>query len=178
MIFNQLKLNLLKLSLIAGLGIGLVTFIPKSALSAERLYFVYGPLKFSLSVDSLETYAKEGRLTKEFAFYANFIDKETLSNLREILQQRHTIDHVRFSRLLRTPMMEDLLKGMGEIFSTHYNYNGFYAIRSALILAALNQDEEGWTAIDIMRYFPTEGIRIDLKLASKLMKNDGFAASN
>ncbi|ACB53326.1 hypothetical protein cce_3978 [Crocosphaera subtropica ATCC 51142] len=157
-----------------GISLFLIPLIPRPVFSAETLYFIYGPLKFSLSVESLEIYAKEGRITKEFAFYASQFDEETLIELRKTLQKRHKIDGVRFSRLLRTPLMEDLLKSMGEVFSTHPQANGFYAIRGALISAALNQDEDGWTAIDIMRHFPTEGISIDTQLAQKMLKNSQF----
>lgn len=143
-------------------------FLAKSAACAEKLYLIFGPLKFSLSVESLEIYAEEGKITKEFAFYANQFESETLRQLRLTLLKRHTIDAVRFSRLLRTPLMEDLLRKMGEIFSTHNGYNGFYAIRGALILAALNQGEEGWTVIDVMRYFPTEGIWLNTERAMDL----------
>ncbi len=157
-----------------GISLFLIPFIPRPVLSAETLYFIYGPLKLPLSVDSLEIYAEEGRITKEFAFFASQFDEQSLLELRETLQKRHKIDGVRFSRLLRTPLMEDLLKSMGEVFSTHPGSNGFYAIRGALISAALHQEEDGWTAIDIMRHFPTEGISIDTKLATTMLKDSNF----
>ncbi len=155
------------------LGI-LISLVPQAAFSADKLYLIYESFRFSISVDSLEIYAEEGRITKEFAFYASQFDEQTLKDLRQTLRKRHTIDGVRFARLLKTPLMEDLLKSMGKIFSTHPNYNGFYAIRGALILAAIHQEEEGWTAIDIMRHFPTDAISIDTKLASEMLSNSKF----
>ncbi|MEA5510487.1 alpha/beta hydrolase [Crocosphaera sp. UHCC 0190] len=152
----------------------LIPLIPQAALSADKIYFIYGPFNFPLSVDSLEVYAKEGKITKEFSLYASQFDEQTLIELRQTLQERHTIDGVRFSRLLRTPLMEDLLKSMGQIFSTHPNSNGFYAIRGALVSAAIHQDKEGWTAIDVMRNFPTDSIAIDTQLATKMLKNTKF----
>jgi hypothetical protein len=157
-----------------GLSCFLIPLIALPAWSADKLYFIYGPFKFPLSVDSLEIYAEEGRITKEFAFYASQFDQETLIELRETLQKRHTITGVKFSRLLRTPLMADLLKSMGKVFSTHPNHNGFYAIRGALISAAIHQDEEGWTAIDVMRNFPTDSISIDTKLATGMLKDSQF----
>ncbi len=152
----------------------ILPLIPQAALSADKIYFIYGPLNFPLSVDALEIYAKEGRINKEFALYASQFDEQTLIELRETLQKRHTITGIKFSRLLRTPLMEDLLKSMGEIFSTHPNSNGFYAIRGALVSAAIHQDEEGWTAIDVMRHFPTDSISIDTKLATEMLKTNKF----
>lgn len=151
-----------------------MSLTPLPAFSAEKVYLIYESFRFTLSIDALEIYANEGRITKEFAFYASRFDEKTLIELRETLQKRHTIDGVRFSRLLKTPLMEDLLKSMGKIFSTHPNYNGFYAIRGALVLAAIHQDEDGWTAIDVMRHFPTKSISIDTQLAAKMLKNSQF----
>lgn len=152
----------------------ILPLIPQTALSAEKIYFLYGPFNFPLSVNSLEVYAKEGKITKEFAFYASQFDEQTLIELRETLRKPHYIDGVKFSRLLKTPLMEDLLKSMGKIFSTHPNSSGFYAIRGALILAAIHQGEDGWTAIDVMRHFPTDSIVIDTQLATKMLKNSQF----
>ena len=116
----------------------------------------------------------KNNFAEEFAFFASQFDEKNLTELRETLRKRHKINGVKFSRLLKTPLMEDLLKSMGEIFSTHPNHNGFYAIRGALISAAINQPEEGWTALDIMKAFPTEGISIDTELATKMMQNSQF----
>ena len=146
-------------------------FFAKSSQAAEKVYLIYGPFKFSVSVESLEIYAQEGIITSELAFYTNHFEQETLRQLRETLRKRHTIDGVRFSRLLRTPLMEDLLRYMGQIFSTHYDYNGFYAIRGALISAALHQGEQGWTVIDVMHHFPTEGIWLNTERAKDLLEN-------
>ena len=149
-------------------------FFAKSSQAAETVYLIYGPLKFSVSVESLEIYAEEGIITSELAFYTNQFEEETLKQLHETLRKRYKIDGVSFSRLLRTPLMEDLLRYMGQIFSTHNDYNGFYAIRGALISAALHQGEEGWTVIDVMQHFPTEGIWLDTERANDLLENSKF----
>jgi hypothetical protein len=154
--------------LLVALGMLLAIVCPKPAQSAERIYMIYGPLKFSLSIDSLEIYAKEGKITKEFAFYADRFEEKTLSDLRQALQKRYYMNQVDLYRFTHTPIAEDLLKYMGRIISTHYGRNGFYAIRGALISAAANKD--GWTAIDVMRNFPTKGIWINTELAMELLK--------
>ncbi|MBD0346950.1 MAG: alpha/beta hydrolase, partial [Coleofasciculus sp. Co-bin14] len=41
---------------------------------AERIYVTYGPLEFSLPVESLELYAKQGKIDQELAAYTNYLD--------------------------------------------------------------------------------------------------------
>lgn len=60
--------------------------LPRPAIAAEHIYFAYGPLLFSLSIDALETYVEEGRITPEFAPYANQLEEEMLAQLRQDLQ--------------------------------------------------------------------------------------------
>ncbi len=144
--------------------------LPKPAISAERIYLLYGPLKFSLSVEALETYAIEGKITSEFAFYAKQFDEPTLLKLRQMLRKRYDLNPVTLYRFTHTPMVEEILKRMGQIISTHPSRNGFYAIRGALILAATHQ--QGWTLIDVMRHFPTQGISIKTELAMELLTTE------
>ena len=151
-------------------ALGLSVWLSKPAMSAEQIYLLYGPFKFYLSVEALEIYATEGRITKEFAFYANQLDEPTLVKLRQMLQKRYYLNQVTLHRFTRTPMVEEILKRMGEIISTHPSRNGFYPIRGALVSAAINP--KGWTFIDVMRHFPTQGISIKTELAMELLPTE------
>lgn len=143
------------------LGLGLVPeiIIPKPSLSADNIRFVYGPLNCSLSVKSLEAYAKTGEITPEFRFYTKFLDQETLSQLRHWLQKRFDSNHVEMHRYTRTPEGELMLQELGAVLKTHSERNGFYALRSALVTASAK--EEGWTIIDVINKFPTDNVQIN-----------------
>ncbi|PSB10087.1 dienelactone hydrolase [Pleurocapsa sp. CCALA 161] len=157
------------LSLFASLGVMSIALKPKPSLGAERISFylpVFG--EFQLSVDSLEIFAKEGKVTKEFDFYAKRFDRETLDRLRGLLQQQYEISPTIIYRLTNTPLGERFLRQLGEVVYTHPERNGIYAIRAAMILAA--SDPKGLTAINLMRQFPTEEIQIDSKLIFSLVK--------
>ena len=80
------------------LGILPTVVTPKPAKSAEYIYFNYGPLKLSLSRESIEIFANEGRITKEFEFYAQMLNPEALEQLRMLLQKRIKISPVAISR--------------------------------------------------------------------------------
>ena len=141
---------------------------PKSALSAEKIRLVYGMFNCSLSVKTLETYAKTGEITNEFKFYAKFLDDQTLMQLRHWLQKKFYRDRVSIYRYTKSTEGEEVLQEIGAVVSTHSQRNGFYAVRSAVIQAA--GEGESWTILDVIDEFPTENLQINTKELFKLRK--------
>lgn len=141
---------------------------PKPAHSAERIYFTVGPLDLTISVDSLETFVETGEITPELRRYTRYLDDETLEEFQPLLQQSFEVSHVAVAQLAYSPIGETFLKQLGEVIQTQSRQNGFYAIRSALIQAA--QDPEGITLINVIRYFPTEGLRINTRQVQELVQ--------
>jgi hypothetical protein len=143
-------------------GMSAIVLMASPARAAEQIYLEVGPLLFSLSVESLETFVQEGKITKEFARYANQFDRPTREQFRQALQRPYEMDEVTVYRMTEIPVVVDFLRGLGEVINTPSGINGFYAIRSALVLAAAQ--EGSWTLMDVIRQFPTD-IRIDTALA-------------
>ena len=164
--------------LLACLGTISTTLKPKPSLGAERISFTLPVLgEFYLSVSSLEVFAKEGKITPEFDFYAKRLDRQTLSRFRRALQKQFDISPTTVFRMTKMPMGEQFLKQIGEVIYTHPGRNGFLALRSALILAAA--DSEGLTAINFLRHFPTQEIQLNSKLIFSLLQEAGnFFAYN
>ncbi len=131
----------------------------KPVLGAEKIRISYGPLEFPLSAESLETFAESGKVTGDLKFYAQFLRPPILAKLRQFLKQRFQVSPVVVSELTYSPMGERVLQGLGQMIRTQARQNGFYALRSALILAA--SDLQGMSVTDIIRYFPTSSIRIN-----------------
>ncbi|MEH1766833.1 MAG: alpha/beta hydrolase [Nostoc sp.] len=168
------------------LGLGLLsTFLTATpGLGAERISFYYPPFgDFSLSVDSLETFAKEGKIDQDFSFYANRATPEQLAQLRDLLQQRFNVTPTLVSQVTYSPIGEQLVKQLGRLLLTESRKNGFYAIRASLILAAT--DHDGLTVVNLLRKFPsntirvnfTEGLRIVDQLSQLIKKKDEVFAS-
>jgi len=130
----------------------------KPVLGAETIFISYGPFDFSLPVSSLEKFAKTGEVDQDLSFYARFLREDGLANLREFLQRRLDVSPVVVSQLTYAPIGEQVLQRLGTVIRTERRLDGFYALRAALILAAA--DPEGMTMINIMRKFPTPGIRM------------------
>ncbi|MBG1242347.1 alpha/beta hydrolase [Nostoc sp. NZL] len=168
------------------LGLGfLSTFLTATpGLGAERISFYYPPFgEFSLSVDSLETFAKVGKIDQDFSFYASRATPQQLAQLRDLLQQKFNVTPTLVSQVTYSPIGEQVMQQLGELLLTESRQNGFYAIRASLILAAV--DQEGLTVVNLLRKFPsntvrvnfTEGLRIVDDLSQLLKKRDEVVAS-
>ncbi|ARV59079.1 hypothetical protein BZZ01_10915 [Nostocales cyanobacterium HT-58-2] len=143
------------------LSIGLIpTLAARPSLSAERLTISYGIAARSISINSLETYAKTGKVDDNLAAYVQYADKEQLSQLRQVLLTPIPLNAVSVSQFLYTPIGTRLLENFGEVIQQESGISGFYAIRAALILAAA--DPEGLTLLNVLRKFPSRAIAIDL----------------
>jgi len=150
------------------LGLSLFPWSPKPAIGAEKIYFTYGPLEFSVSVEALDTFAKTGEITPDFKFYAQFLEPEDLDELQVLLNQKFDLSTVAVSQMTYTAIGEAVLRRLGHLIQTQKRQNGFYALRAALILAA--DDPEGLTLVNILRYFPSEGMRVDTGIIFQLQK--------
>ena len=130
------------------------------AFGAERIYVTYGPLEVSVPIESLAIFASEGKIDSNLDGFAQYAKKEQLEQIQLALQARAEIKAVPIAQFLYTPQGEVLLERLGRVIQTKARQPGFYAIRSALILAAA--DPEGLSVINVLRKFPTYGIRIDI----------------
>lgn len=168
------------------LSLGLLsTFLTATpGLGAERISFFYPPFgEFSLSVDSLEKFAKEGKIDDDLGFYASRATPQQLAQLRELLQQRFNITPTLVSQVTYSPIGERLMQRLGNLVLTESRKNGFYALRGALIVAAA--DKEGLTILNVLRRYPsqtvrlnfTEGLRIVGDLSELLKTRDKVVAS-
>ena len=141
-----------------------------STLAAQRIYLSYGAIERTISVASLETYAREGKLDNDLATYADYVSPQRLVQLRRVLLERIELSPVAVSQFLYTPIGETLLERLAEVVQTEARQPGFYALRSALILAAA--DPQGLTLLNVLDKFPTRSMRINLgrslQIADKL----------
>ncbi|BAB72926.1 alpha/beta hydrolase [Anabaena sp. FACHB-709] len=144
------------------LSLGLLStcFAAKPGLSAERISLFYPPFgEFSLPVSSLETFAKEGKIDSDLQFYAQRATPAQLAQLREFLQQRFDVTPTFISQITYSPIGEQVLQRLGDIVQTDSRRNGFYALRSALILSAAKP--QGFSVINVLRNFPSDNLRLN-----------------
>ena len=151
----------------------------KKALGAEDIILNYGALEFSVSVDSLETYATEGKLKGALKSYADFLTPEQLQQFKTGLITEADFDHLAIAQFLYSYQGEKMLERVSGVIQTNARQPGFYAIRSALILAAADRDNGGLTPLNVLKKFPTHTLRIDSRQGFKLFKDmSRFAQTN
>lgn len=181
--FNLRRKNLPTRLGIALLNLGLLctpAVMASAAQAAQEIYISYGPLEVSLPIASLELYATTGKIDEELKFYAGYLKPEQLVQLRKILVTRVDVTPVAIAQFLYSTQGEIILNRMGEIIQTKARQPGFYAIRASLIKAAARP--EGLTLLNILREFPTYGIRVDsgrgfqvIESLSNLVRQTGVA---
>ncbi len=137
------------------------------ALGAQRVYVTYGPLEISVPIESLELFVQTGVIDHTWDGFAQYANQQQLAQLRQALQAKAEVSPVTISQFLYTPQGEVLLERLGRVVQTKGRQPGFYAIRAALILAAA--DAEGLTPINVLKKFPTYGIRIDIARGLELV---------
>ena len=143
-------------------GTDLITLRPwrsLSATAAEQVDFWYELLEYSVPVSSLETYAKTGKIDRSFAAYAQRLTPRELTRLKAVLNYQVDIERVVVFRFFHSSLGKRILRLAGEIIKINPNRNGFYGLRSALVLTA--NSPEGLTILNVIRQFPTESMHID-----------------
>jgi predicted dienelactone hydrolase len=154
------------------LSLGLLStcLTAKPGLSAERISLFYPPFgEFSLPVNSLETFAKEGKIDSEFQFYAQRVTPEQLAQLREFLQQRFNVTPTLMSQVTYSPIGEQVLQRLGDIVQTDSRRNGFYALRGSLIISATQR--EGVSVINVLRNFPSTNVRLNFSEGVRIVND-------
>ncbi|MHC5598653.1 MAG: alpha/beta hydrolase [Nostoc sp.] len=148
--------------------------VSNSVLAAERIYASYSALELSVSVNTLENYAKTGVINEDLAAYQQYLPLQQLQELRRILLNRVKVSPVVVSQLLHTPQGEFLLHRLAQAITAKSSQPelGFSALRSALILAS--GESGGLTLLNVLRKYPSSSIHLDvvqtLEIATELDK--------
>lgn len=144
----------------------------RSATAAEEIILNYGALEFSVSIAALETYAKTGKLEGALKSYAGLLTPEQLEQLKIGLTTSANLDHLAIAQFLYSFQGEKLLERISRVIKTEARQPGFYALRSALILAAADPDV-GLTPLNAFKKFPTDVLRIDSGEGFDIIENLG-----
>ncbi len=172
-LFGNWASSLRKNFLLLVLSMILPTFgISNSVLAAERIYASYSALELSISVTTLENYAKTGVIDDDLAAYQQYLPLQQLQELRQILLNRVKVSPVVLSQFLYTPQGEFLLHRLAQVIKTKSPQPELHALRSAVILASA--ESGGLTLLNVLRKYPTNRINLDvaqtLEIATELEK--------
>jgi predicted dienelactone hydrolase len=142
---------------------GLAAFLPAAlGQTAERIRLTLSPLEITVSIESLEIFAKEGRVRRDLAPFVRRLSPEQRVQVRSLLQKRFDVGPTTIARATYSPMAESFLRRVGFLIQQDARANGFYALRAAAILSAADETE-GLTVLNFLRQFPGQDIRIDIR---------------
>lgn len=147
------------------LAIALSPQLTRPTPAAETITFSFGPIERSISVESLEIYAEEGRITEELAPYIRYaenFDPALPEQIRGLLSQRVDADVVTVAQFAYTPQGEYVLEQAGDVFRTGARLSGAKGLRAAAILSAADE-AEGLTLINVINRFPTPVLRVNMR---------------
>ena len=151
------------------LGAITVASIAMPVKAQKTLFFVFPPLKESLKVESLETFAEDGTVNQDLGFYLKLAkaDEEARLKFREALNATSPVDPRLVARFFNSELGAAILDLAGNFIQIEGGRNGKLALRGALITAAF--DEEGLSLINFFRQLPTN-IQFDLPKMLELSK--------
>jgi predicted dienelactone hydrolase len=161
------------------IGVTLGAFcLQPATLAAERLIISYGLLERSVTLEALKQYAEAGVLDDDLYIYTRYVKAEQREILRRSLRLKSELSAVAVSQFLYSPQGRILLERLGEVIQPESRDNGLYAIRAALILAA--SDPQGLTPLNVLRKFPTPGLRINLQRSLEMVQelDDAISQTN
>lgn len=134
-----------------GIATTCLTSLPVKA--AEKLFLSYGPLEFSVKVESLELFAKDGTINEDLGQYLDLIKPEQREKFRESLTKKVPLDPVLVSRFFNTEMGQQILLRLGKGITLEGGKNGGIALRGAIVQSAF--DPSGLTLLNILKKYPT-----------------------
>ena len=129
-----------------------LTILPGKA--AEKIYFSYDPLILSVRTQSLETFAKTGVINKDLGFYLSMATPEQQAKFREVLTKKLDVSPVLLYRFFNSDIGEDILNRFGKGITIKGGKNGKYALRGAIVGAALDK-KDGLTLLNVIQKLPT-----------------------
>lgn len=155
------------------LGIAAIACSAFPSQAAERVYLSYASANISVSVEALEAYVQEKETHPELDSYLLLLDPADQEEFRQVLQDSVQLDPVIVDQFFRSPTGKWALQKLGDLIQAQSNpqdgtgvENGSEAIRTALVKAS--QDPQGMSLINILRFFPGEGIYLNTALMFKL----------
>ena len=138
--------------------------------AANAITFLFGPIRRSLSVDSLADFAQTGTPNPELRSYLRFAKADT-PETKVILQNTLTrpidLNPAQLSRILESNIGERILTSFGQYVQQIRGDNGNKVIRAGMVLAA--SQPEGLTLLNVLQNIPTN-IQVDLQAGLALSK--------
>jgi predicted dienelactone hydrolase len=143
-------------------GILTTTLTTSPLRAAEQIDLIYGPLNFPISVQSLETFAREGKVKPDVAFFINRLTPQQKKQLQAFLITPYPINPIMLHQLGHSYSGHRVLSFVGDVVRFPGGRSGYYGLRAAMVQAAASP--KGLTVLNLLQKFPTD-VQIDVAKA-------------
>jgi predicted dienelactone hydrolase len=129
-------------------------------LAAENVVFSLGPLgDFSVSVNSLEAFAKTGTITPDLEFYTKHLKADELAKFRDLLNQAFPLNSVEMFEFINTSFGKEVVKELSTMINAPQDQSQPF-LRGAMIEAAENPD--GFKIIDVINHYGASDLVLNI----------------
>lgn len=152
-----------------GISAGLAAIAPLHSTAAERVVIKAGPLRQSIELNDLETFAQTGEVPENLRLYSRFLSP----SIQQTLQQQLALDPQMSDRIIddvmRSANGELLLSTLSQIAPNLT----MPELQSAIRLAA--SQASGLSILGILRAVPQETLEVDISAAIALVSQLNFS---
>ncbi|MCL2934213.1 MAG: alpha/beta hydrolase [Trichodesmium sp. MAG_R03] len=161
--------NLLSRSplIILGALAGVMLSHQRAIATSKIVIDIVGPIKVSIKVQDLRLFAETGETTKTIS-QALSISKISPSQVRGFVTLEIEADVANLATVLYSNLGLNITKGVAEVVKTRHNYESYKALRSAIILAAA--DDNRISVLEILEKYPTEEMHIDVGKINQIVE--------
>ncbi|NES08076.1 MAG: alpha/beta hydrolase [Okeania sp. SIO2F4] len=132
----------------------------QNAIATNKIVIdIAGPIKASIKVKDLRQFAETGKTTKTIS-QALGISKVNPNTVRGLMTLEVGANVANLAKVLYSNIGQNLTKGVTEVVQTRHNYESDKALRSAIILAAA--DDNRISVLEVLEKYPTAEMHIDV----------------
>lgn len=165
-LFWGAKARFLKTSFL-GLGLAVLAAAPGTA--AERVILTVGPLRQSIELSDLESFAQTGEVPEALRLYERFLSPQVQTSLGQKLDLDPSMSDRIISDVIDSPNGELLLNTLTQVAPNL----SMPQIQAAIRLAAMQGD--GLSVLGILRAIPQDTLEVDLTSAIALISQLNFS---
>lgn len=147
-----------------------------SAIATKKIVVkIAGPIEASIKVKDLEIFAKTGETTKTIS-QALGISKVNPNTVRGLMTLELGANVTSLAKVLYSKLGQNVTQGITEVIQTRHNYESDKALRSAILLAAA--DDNKISVLEVLQKYPTEEMHIDVGKINEIVEKVKGAIGN
>ncbi len=140
----------------------------QNAIATSKIVIdIRGPIKASVKVKDLRLFAETGETTKTIS-QALGISKVNPNTVRGLMTLEVGADVANLAKVLYSNLGQNITKGVAEVVKTRHNYESDKALRSAIILAAA--DDNRISVLEVIEKYPTAEMHIDVAKINEIVE--------